>query len=235
ARQERFAATERWGLVFAWSGARPELPLPLPERDGELVAARPLAFAAPFPWYMVCGNAFDVQHLRSVHGRELLAEPEIDDLPGCARRIRYRTRIRAASPADRLLRLLAGEEVEVSIAVFGGTLLWVEARFPRAVSRILFGVEPAAEGGSRVVAVPLAPRPRLAGRLALPLLLALRRLLTRAFVEADLTTLDGVRYDPETLIPSDRPLAEFLAWAAALPAADAPSPARNPVLRRISP
>ena len=207
------------GLAFAFAGREPAFPLP----GFEGSAAASLLCAAPFraeleaPWFMVGANAFDTQHLDQVHGRRLLGPLEVDQPAPFARRARYRSQIVGARASDRLLAALAGDRVDVGITVWAGLLVLVEARFARATSRILFCVAPLE--GWRCALEVFTVVPRVAGELLARCVAALRSLFVRAFVRADLERLGGLGYRPGLLQEADRPLVEYLAWAAQLPAA----------------
>jgi nitrite reductase/ring-hydroxylating ferredoxin subunit len=209
------------GLTFAFAGSEPLFPLPWFEGP----AAARLLCAAPFrvelgaPWFMVGANAFDPQHLGQVHGRQLLGPLEVDQPSPHCRRSRYRSQVTGTAVADRLLRRLAGATVQVSISVWAGTLVLVEAHFPRAVSRVLICVEPL--DGWRCSLEVFTVVPRLGGALLTRAVAALRASFVRAFVGADVERLANLGYRPGLLLEADRPLVEYLSWAAELPAAQA--------------
>ena len=174
--------------------------------------------------FMVGANAFDPQHLGQVHGRQLLGPLEVDQPSPHCRRSRYRSQVTGTAAADRLLRRLAGAAVQVSISVWAGTLVLVEARFPRAVSRVLISVEPLDDWRCRLEAFTVVPR--LGGGLLTRAVAALRAVVVRAFVGADVERLANLGYRPGLLLEADRPLLEYVSWAAELPAAQAAPPGR---------
>ncbi len=209
------------GLAFAFAGQQPSFPLPWFEgpEAGSLLCGAPFRTELDAPWFMVGANAFDTQHLAPVHGRRLLGPLEVDQPAPFARRARYRSQIVGARASDRLLAALAGDQVDVGITVWAGLLVLVEARFARATSRILFCVAP--RDGWRCALEVFTVVPRVAGLLLARSVAALRSLFVRAFVRADLERLGGLGYRPGLLQEADRPLVEYLAWAAQLPAAQA--------------
>ena len=213
ARQRRYPVVERWGWLFCFDGDEALFPLPSFE-SVDLVAGRPFVFVGEWPWYLVVANGFDAQHLRTVHDRRLLEEPRVDSPAGLARRVCYHTEVCGNSFADRLIRLGAGATVRVSITVWGGTLVLVEARFARARSYIFVAVEPLGPDRTRLTVLSLAPRSWIPLR---PLALEVRRWLTIAFLGKDLEQLEGVQYRPERLIDSDAVLVGLLHWLVDLP------------------
>lgn len=225
ARQTAYPAVERSGFVFVWNGPEPLLPLPFFDgfEEEALAAGRPHRFTVDSPWYMVTANGFDGQHLLSVHDRKLLGEQEVEEAGPLARRLRYAVEVTGRSASDRLLRRLAGPVARVVIDVWAGSLVFVEARFDRAVSRVLVAVRPLAPGRTELWVVPFAPRRRgPLGRAAQPLELAVRGRLTATFIGGDLDRLHGVRYDPSRLVPGDRTLVDYFCWIATLPAQGGP-------------
>lgn len=221
------AAAESWptaqagGLAFAFAGDEPAFPLPWFEgpEAASLLCAAPFRVELEAPWFMVGANAFDGQHLSQVHGRRLLGPLEVDQPALSARRVRYRSCVTGERACDRLLATLAGSQAEVSISVWAGLLVLVEARFARVTSRILFCVEPL--DGWRCALEVFTVVPRAGGELLARAVAALRAPFVRAFVGADVARLAGLGYRPGLLLEADRPLVEYLAWAAELPAAQA--------------
>lgn len=214
------------GLAFAFAGREPLFPLPWFEgpEAGALLCAAPFRVELDVPWFMVGANAFDAHHLSLVHGRRLLQPLEVDQPAPLARRARYRAQIVGTRLSDRLLAALAGAQVEVSMTVWAGLLVLVEARFARATSRILFCVEPLPEW--RCVMEVFTVLPRVGGVRLTHALAALRALFVQAFVGADVERLAHLGYRPGLLLEADRPLIEYLSWAAQLPAAQAAPRAR---------
>ena len=214
------------GLAFTFGGSEPLFPLPWFEDRGceELLCAAPFRLQLDAPWFMVGANAFDAQHLGLVHGRHLLGPLEVDEPAPFARRARYRSEVTGATLSDRLLAALAGPRVEVAITIWGGALILVEARFARATSRILFCVEPLDAWRCAVEVFTVVPR--VGGLFLTRALAALRARFVRAFVGADVERLINLGYRPGLLLEADRPLLEYLSWAAELPAAQAAPRAR---------
>jgi hypothetical protein len=186
----------------------------------EFVAARPLVIEYDAPWFMVVGNAFDVQHFRVVHDRTLLDEPVTDQPHLFARRIRYRAKVVGDSLGDRLTRRLAGDEVAVEQTVWFGNLLTTHARFPRGESFIYFAVEPREDGGTHLEAIVMLRRstkPSLFGSLSLRASLNVRRWLTSRFLMHENAMLRSLRYSPGSLIEADREMLGYLHWVSSLP------------------
>jgi nitrite reductase/ring-hydroxylating ferredoxin subunit len=221
ARQKNYPLAIRHGYVFVFHGAEPLFELPFfPEaRPEDFAASRPLRFVGECPWYLFGANSFDAQHWRGVHHRQLHGEPRIDCPHPCARRTRFRALVTGNSIYDRLLRQFAGDVVDVSITNWGGTYMLVTGTFRRAKSYMLVMTQPRTEVRLQVDVLVFARRSKwlLGQLLAEPVSLWLRRLFTRGFMAGEFHELAGIRYNPDSLIDSDRDMIEYFRWAAALP------------------
>jgi phenylpropionate dioxygenase-like ring-hydroxylating dioxygenase large terminal subunit len=218
ARLRSYPTVERHGYLFFFNGPQTLFPLPFFDEGvpQDYVAARPLRFGADCPWHLVNANSFDVQHFRAAHGRELLGEPVIDCPQPFARRIRATFGVAGNTIFDRLLRWFVGEQVEVSMTNWGGTIIVVTGQFRRTRSTLISFMEPLEENGCAQNVLVFARRSAL-GFLVNPVRLGLRRLFTRGFLADEFETLAGIRYTPAGLLECDRPMIDFYLWLAQLP------------------
>jgi len=236
ARQRSYPSDERHGHLFFFNGPRPLFPLPFfaGAEPGEYVAGRFLNFDADCPWHLLNANAFDAQHFRASHDRELVGEPVVDCPHPYARRIRVTFQVAGDSIFDRLLRRFAGKLVNVSMTNWGGTIIVLTADFPRARSTLISYTEPITEIRCIQNVLVYSRRSRF-GPLADKTRLFIRRLFTHGFMAGEFDTLAGIRYVPDRLLACDRLMVEFLQWIAGLPqiaSADKPdtdSPCLEPV------
>lgn len=213
ARQESFPAELRHGAMFFFWG--PEKLFPLPFFAGEspenFCATPPFSFVAHGSWFLMVAQGFDTQHFETVHERKLQGPPVVDCPAPQARRTRYVAEVVGPSVRDRVLRLLAGATVAVTITNWGGSLFLVEAKFPRAHSRFLVIYEPAEGHQTRCHVMTFARRGWPA--LGLPL----RRWLTRGHLLAEAELIRDIRYQPTRLISADVEMVRCLHWLATLP------------------
>ncbi len=218
ARQAAFPAVERHGHVFFFNTPQPLFPLPFfPGADPDaFVAARPFTTVLDCPWYMVGSNAFDLQHFRAAHDRRLVGEPLVTCPHPFARRASALFRVAGSSLQDRVTRLFAGPEVEMTITDWCGNLMFVTATFRRTTSYGMVITEPLASGQVVVRVIVFLPRGRswIGRSLRDPVRLAVRRFFIKSFLSSDAARLDGVRYSPHGLIDWDRDLVEYFAWLA---------------------
>jgi hypothetical protein len=221
ARQRSYPVLERHGYVFFFNGREALFPLPFFEgaRHEDFAAGKAIDFHGEFPWYMWAANTFDAQHWK-LHDRKLLREPAIDSPHPYARRARLRTLVAGDNIFDRLTRWFAGDTVEMSITNWGGTMMVVTATLKRMRSYGIATCLPIGKGEPLLVQVIVfteRSRNPLARLLVEPMRLYLRRLFARAFVGDEFHELGGIHYNPHTLTAGDTTLAEYFAWAAALP------------------
>jgi hypothetical protein len=215
-RQIQYPAVERGGQVFFFNAPRARFPAPF--FDGvtpeQLRAARAFELRDDVPWYFIGANGFDVQHFRNAHDRVLVEEPVVDAPDPFARRITLRLRVAGHSFRDRITRCFAGPELTMSVTVWGGTLIFVTARFRRATSYGLMTVRPL-EGEAtlaRVVVWVRRSESRLGRFFFDAANLELRRTFIRQFLYSDLGRMSGVRYFPGRLIAADKPFAGYMEW-----------------------
>jgi len=223
ARQTTYPVVERHGLVFFFNGSEPLFPLPFFEDapPEDYVPGRPFRFVGQCTWYMLASNGFDGAHFAFVHDRVMLGPAKVDCPAEFARRYSYRARVTGRSLADRFIRLLLGDLVDVSITNWGGPLILVAGRFRRARSLMLIATQPLPQDRTLVETIVYAPRLRsIIGRLLQPLGLRVRRWLTKKFLQDDVERLSGICYSPLTMIEADRDLVEFFEWLSSLPQAD---------------
>lgn len=216
--QRSFPVAERHGCVFVFN--RSEALFPLPFYPGvapeDLLCGKPYEAILTCPWYMVGANAFDSQHFRGSHDRKLLNEPVIDCPSAFARRATARFGVVGNSLQDRLTRLLAGDEVTLSITDYCGNLMLATATFRRTCTYGMVATLPLPDGRVSVRVLVMMRRSRtVLGRLLLDRLsLAIRRKFVNSFLSSDIVSLAGVRYNPSRLITEDRIMVEYFQWLA---------------------
>lgn len=221
ARQRCYPSQVRHDHLFFFNGPQPLFPLPffLNEQPESFVSGRVFQVVGDCAWYLLTANGFDTAHFEVVHDRTLMTPPVVDCPAPYVRRIRFTSRVTGKSLADGFLRRFVGDQVDVTIANWGGPLFMVTARFRRATSYIMIGTYPIGDQRTAVDVLVLAPHTqcRWKRQLLQPVSLMMRRLLTRAFIESDFKRLSGIAYNPHTLTDADSEMAAFFAWLAALP------------------
>ena len=219
--QPAYPTAERFGLVWAFNGPRALFPPPAfdgvqPESLRTTLGTR---VRLRCPWFAVAANAFDVQHLRSVHQRALREPAVLERLDPYRLQFSYVARVVGRGVADRTVQRLSNDHVRVSITLWGGTALNVESRLGWMRSLLLLGLAPSSDGLSTDVQPVFAVT-----RCAVPALDRLHLLGTRwlftAFLERDVRILDGMRFAPRVPLRDNEPLQRYLELLDELPAAD---------------
>lgn len=217
ARLQVYPVQERHGYLYFFNGPVALFALPFfwGEQPDQFVAGKVFTYIADCNWYLNASHAFDVQHFASVHDRELTALPVVDCPAPFARRNSYSAKVIGRHLLDRLLYCFAGKTVNITISVCGGTFVMVTADFGGTVSRFMVSAQPLDNGQTLCEGVCFAKPSGIAlfDRLAL----AVRRIFTHGYLEAETREIRGTRYRPEHLGPDDREMIEYYQWVAALP------------------
>jgi nitrite reductase/ring-hydroxylating ferredoxin subunit len=220
ARQLAFPAVERHGAIFFFNGVEPAFPLPFFAdcEPAELAVAPPFHLVLDCPWYMIGANGVDVQHFRATHDRELLGTPEIVHLGRFIHQSRCHFRVVGRNWRDRLTRWFAGDELEMHVTDWAGTLFFVRATFRRTQTFGMVSMLPLDRSCTAVyVTVAVRRSSSMAGQVLLDAANArIRRFFIRKFLEPDVARSAGTRYDPQRLLAVDRCLADYFSWLQAL-------------------
>ncbi|HEV7767866.1 MAG TPA: Rieske 2Fe-2S domain-containing protein [Thermoanaerobaculia bacterium] len=187
----RYAATERFGMIFLHLGAEPASDIPgfsVDDRQLSFHAGKPVQIECP--WYAPVANAFDMIHLRTVHQRELTSDVECSRPDPMTFLVRYTTAVIGNGWSDHAMRALSGNDIRVRITCTGGALLMVESQIRRWRSYLLVCLRPTAAG---VSILPLFGVPRTKTGLH-ALHVRVSAALFTAFLSRDLQALDGIRF-----------------------------------------
>jgi nitrite reductase/ring-hydroxylating ferredoxin subunit len=219
ARLQTYPVAERHGSVFFFNGPEPLFPLPfiLDADPADFVAGKTFRYVADCKWYMNSAHAFDTQHFAAVHDRRLLAPPSIDCPAPFARRNSYHAEVIGQTIFDRILRVIAGRTVNITLTIWGGNMAVITAAFDRVRSGFLMDMRPLENGQTLCQGVIYSRRARNLLSVLTPLNLSLRRLFTFGYLADEARRLRGTRYNPASLGPNDQDMIEYFRWAASLP------------------
>ncbi|QRK09102.1 Rieske 2Fe-2S domain-containing protein [Archangium violaceum] len=210
--QRAFPVVERYGAILVFNGPVSLFPPPEVGEPGLLWRTGP-PVTVRCSWLPLAANSFDIEHLRTVHHRELWDAPVVERPDPFTLRLRYTSRVIGTGASDRLMKALSGNRIGVTITLHGGTLLSVESDLGRTRSALLAGFRPAPDGVS--VLMSFAARPgRVPGLERLRL--AVSRWLFTSFLRRDLSVLEGMRFNPAAAA-ADPVLRHLLDFAAQLP------------------
>ncbi|MBZ4374819.1 Rieske 2Fe-2S domain-containing protein [Corallococcus sp. AS-1-6] len=203
---------ERFGGVLVFNG--PEALFPPPDLGGgEHVWDVGPAVTVGCPWLPLAANSFDLDHLRTVHHRELWDTPAWETPDRYTLRLRYTSRVIGTGASDRLMKALSGNRIRVELTLHGGTLISVKSDLGRARGLLLASLTPVAEGTSVRLAVAARPG-RIPGAAAL--VLGVSRWLYTSFLRRDVAVLDGMRFNVATAT-ADPVMRQLLDFAVGLP------------------
>src|SRR2546426_3498913 len=166
---------------------------------------------------MNSAHAFDTQHFAAVHDRRLLAPPSVDCPALFARRNSYHAEVIGQTIFDRILRVVAGRTVNITLTIWGGNMAVITANFGRVRSGFLMDMQPLENGQTLCQGIIYARRARNLLSSFAPLNLWVRRLFTFGYLADEARRLRGTRYNPASLGPNDKDMIEFFQWAASLP------------------
>jgi len=219
ARLRTYPVTERHGSVFFFNGPEPLFPLPfiLGADPEDFVAGKTFRYVADCNWYMNSAHAFDTQHFAAVHDRRLLAPPLMDCPAPYARRNSYHAEVIGQTIFDRILHVVAGRTVNITLTIWGGNMAVITAEFERVRSGFLMAMQPLENGQTLCQGIIYARRNRNLLNVLTPFNLAIRRLFTFGYLADEARRLRGTRYNPASLGPNDQDMIEFFQWAASLP------------------
>lgn len=199
----RLAAGGVWVCTSA-SSSPPAFPAHEDVADADLLYLEGRPVLLRCPWQAVMANAFDLNHFETVHQRALVDEPVLveheDRLD-----FDYTSRVVGNALADRVMRRISGDRIQVSIKLWHGTVITVRTRTRRRETFLWLCAVPV-PGGTEV-------RPVYAVRRDHPLAFARLRLagwLFNAFLSKDVQILDGMRFAPVLSQAEDRCLWGYL-------------------------
>src|SRR6185503_13217334 len=160
AKQRNYPVVERHGYVFFFNGPTPLFPLPFffDAEPEDFRAGRRFSYVSDCTWFVNAAHGYDTQHFDAVHDRKLVAPPRIDCPTRFARRNRYSAEVMGKTRLDRVLKVLAGRTVDISITNWGGTFNLITGDFARAHSRFLIATRPLDGGKTLCEGIVFAPR-----------------------------------------------------------------------------
>jgi nitrite reductase/ring-hydroxylating ferredoxin subunit len=185
--QERHARAwtirERCGLLLLECGGERELPT-AGEPDFIWADLPPLDVAAH--WHALTTNAFDMPHLVTVHGRELVEPPIVSFEAGHHFQMHYVTRVCGRGLSDRTMKLLSGNRIQARMQCHG-PLVVVDTDLGFTRTAAMIGMLPTPQGTRLITS--FGTRPGALGALRV----RLTRWLFAAFLKRDLGFVEGMK------------------------------------------
>ena len=194
ARQACLQAEERHGIIFAFLGGTPNVPVPDFPEGAATQTSRVTVMDFNTPYQVLASNSYDAQHFSTVHHRSLVGTPEVFiDAPEHYG-LHFRARVDGNGYNDRLLRALGVGEVELVANCYGGNV--IIAYSERTANYIMFATLPITETSSRIFVFNTITvgRARNIPALARPILLAITHQLTLAFLRHDIKVVNELQF-----------------------------------------
>jgi phenylpropionate dioxygenase-like ring-hydroxylating dioxygenase large terminal subunit len=208
-----------------WVAPRSEAdPQPFPIFDGVSPGSLLYKQGTPVflrcPWQAVVANAFDLNHFQTVHARALHGTPAIED-QGHRLEFRYVSKVTGAELADRIMRKVSGNAIDVTIHCWEGSVLTVKTRTQRRETFLWLSFLPV-EGGT--VVKPVYAVPRGSAPMIARLRVQVAGWLFHAFLKKDIRILERMRFSPKVTPEEDPYLCKYLSFAARQGSGSIPQP-----------
>lgn len=191
---------EQGGLILLEQGAGRPVP---GAGDAEFVWTCALPLDLAVQWHALMANAFDMPHLCTVHGRELVAPPQTSLEAGRQFSLQYVSRVTGRALSDRIMKWISGDRIHVRM-VCHGTLLTIETDLGFTRTAACVGMLPTPQGTRLFPAFGVRRGPFQGLRLALA------RWLFTAFLRKDLGVIEGMRLRTDVDDPALQTLLDFL-------------------------
>lgn len=156
------------------------------------------------PWQAIMANAFDLNHFETVHERAMHDAPLIED-HGDRLDFHYTSRVVGHALADRVMRAISGDRIQVSIKLWRGTVFTVRTRTQKRDTFLWLSAMPV-EGGTLVKPIYAVRK----NSLLAPLRLIIAGWLFDAFLKKDVAILDRIQFAPKVTEKEDRYLWTYL-------------------------
>lgn len=185
-------------------GAAPSFPEASEATDEELRYRHGRPVFLRCPWQAVMANAFDLNHFETVHQRAMQDLPEIRD-HGDRLDFNYTSRVVGDGLADRVMRRISGDRIQVAIKLWQGSVITVHTRTRKRDTFLWLSALPV-EGGTLIAPVYAVRRDEVLS----PLRLRIAAWLFDAFLKKDVAILDRMRFSPKVTEAEDRYLWTYL-------------------------
>lgn len=221
-RQRAYPVTEKNGSVFVFAGDFATIACPeVADGDRDAVVVLGRRYAVTTSWAALICNAFDIEHMQSVHNRAMKAPPDVT-MSRQMLELRYVSRVTGAGLSDRIMKALSDDTIRVTIRCWGGSILTVHSRVGRMVNHLMLCVTPTRNGAivTPFIAVPSGTVPGTAAIRAY-----VSRWLFLTFLRQDLRVLEHMRLNLANATRAGGPLGVCATWLTQLPEARIEPPA----------
>jgi aminopyrrolnitrin oxygenase len=209
-RQRAYPVAEKNGSVFVFAGDVAKIACPeVADGDRDTVVVLGRRHALTTSWAALICNAFDIEHMQSVHNRAMKAPPDVTVVAPQVLELRYVSRVTGAELSDRIMKALSDDTIHVTIRCWGGSILTVHSRAGRVISHLMLCVTPTRTGA---IVTPLiaVPRGNIPGAAAVRAYAS--RWLFVTFLRQDLRALEHMRLNLANATRAGGPLGVCATW-----------------------
>ncbi len=179
----------------------------------EFTASSSFSFEGEINWYTLASHAFDLNHFRSVHERELLSDITINSKMPYQRANTYTAKVIGTSLREKLIQLVAGKEINMTIDTYGANLFLLNGKFSNGVtSYFILNSTPLDDNNCKLSGIVFSKKTNKIKSLFQPLIMAVRRHFTYKYLEEEARTLHGTHFNLGTTYTEDTPIIEYFKW-----------------------
>jgi nitrite reductase/ring-hydroxylating ferredoxin subunit len=222
-RQRAYPVADKNGSVFVFAGDLATIDCPDAadsDRDAVVVCGRTHALTTS--WTTLICNAFDIEHMQTVHNRAMKAPPDAAVVSRQLLELRYVSRVTGTGLSDRIMKALSDDTIRVTIRCWGGTILTIHSRVGRTMSNLMLCITPTSTGAT-ITPLIAVPRGSIPGAAALRAHAS--RWLFLTFLGRDLRPLANMRLNLVNAIGARGPLGVCATWLTELQEARIAPPA----------
>jgi len=217
ARVATFPVKEQHGMVFLYYGRRPKFDLPFfPGKDPNEFFCSPktVTIYQDSHWWTVCANAWDLQHFWHVHNRVPRETPVYDYPEPYVANVTFKSKVAGKNLADRFMRLVSGEDVDLELTTYCGNLMLSVSKFGDVHNYMMSFNEQTGEQASvtHILFFSEGAKRSWFWRFGRTLRMILQAILSKNFFQWESDTLKDVDYNTRTLHPNDADLKRVLEW-----------------------
>ena len=209
-RQRAYPVAEKNGSVFVFAGDLATLDCPDAadgDRDAVVVSGR--SYALTTSWTTLICNAFDIEHMQTVHNRAMKAPPDVAVVNRQLLELRYVSRVTGTGLSDRIMKALSDDTIRVTIRCWGGTILTIHSRVGWTTSNLMLCITPTPTGAT-VTPLIAVPRGSIPGAAAVRAYAS--RWLFLTFLGRDLRPLENMRLNLVNATSARGPLGDCATW-----------------------
>jgi hypothetical protein len=209
-RQRAYPVVEKNGSIFVFAGDLAGINCPdAADGDPDAVVVRGRPHPLTTSWTTLICNAFDIEHMQTVHNRAMKAPPDVAVVSRHVLELRYVSRVTGTGLSDRIMKALSDDTIRVTIRCWGGTILTIHSRVGRTMSHLMLCITPTSTG-TTVMPLIAVPRGKIPGAAALRAHAS--RWLFLTFLGRDLRPLANMRLNLVNATRARGPLGVCATW-----------------------